>query len=426
MEDADVFAGIWASEGNSNEGHLQLDSDLFAYQHESVASQPRAPGPHFKLRSSCDACGQAKTKCDRTRPACLRCISQGVKCVYGVSRKSGKPPRRRPPIASPGEPDTTGTNVDLIFHLAEGAPATNPDFSASNLGFQAQFPYDGLGDIGALTPSRSDQGTTGLTWRCGPTATRKPVESSGTPSAATDATASRHSCAQESKAIMRVLYCANPSTPIPDGVLARTLDLGSVLTRNRDVVGRLELLLKCPCARSPHMALLYASIVSRMLLWYRQATWSAAAVGASSLSSVPPVLAVQEPTSVSSDSIVPKAGVAETADDKRSGVSVLAMPVTVGNFQTDDRNLQTALTNCLLLNELGKVGGLIERFISIAKSELRVSDSCPMGEGLGACLGDAALIASLGAWLRTEYEDVFKMARSGLSLLHESLPEPSQ
>lgn len=54
-----------------------------------AAKPPRQP----KLRSSCDGCGAAKLKCDRRQPACGRCIDLGVTCVYGVSRKMGKPPR---------------------------------------------------------------------------------------------------------------------------------------------------------------------------------------------------------------------------------------------------------------------------------------------------------------------------------------------
>ncbi|KAI1332870.1 hypothetical protein F5Y16DRAFT_129031 [Xylariaceae sp. FL0255] len=226
---------------------------------------------------------------------------------------------------------------------------------------------------------------------------------------------------------MRVLYCANPSTIISDGVAARTLDLGSVLSRSRGVEGRLKQLLNCPCARSPHMAMLYASIVSRMLLWYRQAAWNVMSARASSLSSIPPVLTTaQESMAGLSDSAVLQTDTTDNPNDKGSGVSVLAMPVTVGNFETDDQSLQTALTNRLLLSELRKVGGLIDMFISIGKSELKAScDACPMGEELGACQGDdASLFASLGAWLRTEYGHIFKKAKSGLSALHENLPEP--
>ncbi|KAI0517277.1 hypothetical protein F5B22DRAFT_115823 [Xylaria bambusicola] len=441
MENTGMFANVLASEGYANDGHLQLDSDMFAYQHESFAPRSQAPASHLKLRSSCDACGQAKvrdqrpllncvtsglrartkTKCDRRRPACSRCVSQGIKCVYGVSRKSGKPPRRRPPVTSPSESEKRATNVDLMFGLAEGTLPITPDFSATDIGFQAQFPFGSLGDLSVLTPNLSDQDTTGLTWQCDSRATPKPAENSSTPNAVTGATAQRHSCAQELKDIMRVLYCSNPFTPVSDGVLARTLDLGSILTRSRDVVRRLELLLKCPCARSPHMAMLYASIMSRMLLWYRQAAWNATTTGAS------PTPAAEEPMPFVSGSSLTKAGAAETADEIGGGVSVLAMPVTVGTFETDDRNLQTALTNCLLLSELRKVGALIDMFMCIGRSELQNTNAaCSIGEELGACQGDTALFESLGAWLWTEHGHILKKARSGLSVLHENIPGPSQ
>ena len=52
---------------------------------------PRQP----KLRSSCDGCGAAKVKCDRGLPECGRCLSLDLRCIYGVSRKMGKPPRER-------------------------------------------------------------------------------------------------------------------------------------------------------------------------------------------------------------------------------------------------------------------------------------------------------------------------------------------
>lgn len=48
-----------------------------------------------KLRASCDSCASSKVKCDKEQPACRRCPSGGIKCVYGVSRKHGKQPRRR-------------------------------------------------------------------------------------------------------------------------------------------------------------------------------------------------------------------------------------------------------------------------------------------------------------------------------------------
>jgi hypothetical protein len=49
-----------------------------------------------KLRASCEGCGTAKVRCDRGQPKCSRCVALGLTCVYGISRKFGKPPRKRP------------------------------------------------------------------------------------------------------------------------------------------------------------------------------------------------------------------------------------------------------------------------------------------------------------------------------------------
>ncbi|CAO2658076.1 Nn.00g073360.m01.CDS01 [Neocucurbitaria sp. VM-36] len=48
-----------------------------------------------KLRASCDACAASKVKCSKEHPACARCSTNGSQCIYGVSRKHGKPGRTR-------------------------------------------------------------------------------------------------------------------------------------------------------------------------------------------------------------------------------------------------------------------------------------------------------------------------------------------
>ena len=45
-----------------------------------------------KLRMSCDPCSSSKTKCDQTRPICIRCQKGGLKCNYSISQRKGKPP----------------------------------------------------------------------------------------------------------------------------------------------------------------------------------------------------------------------------------------------------------------------------------------------------------------------------------------------
>lgn len=48
-----------------------------------------------KLRASCDACAASKVKCNKEHPICARCSANGSQCIYGVSRKHGKPGRTR-------------------------------------------------------------------------------------------------------------------------------------------------------------------------------------------------------------------------------------------------------------------------------------------------------------------------------------------
>ncbi|KAJ4338494.1 hypothetical protein N0V95_008031 [Ascochyta clinopodiicola] len=48
-----------------------------------------------KLRASCDACAASKVKCSKDHPICQRCSANNSQCIYGVSRKHGKPGRTR-------------------------------------------------------------------------------------------------------------------------------------------------------------------------------------------------------------------------------------------------------------------------------------------------------------------------------------------
>ena len=58
---------------------------------KSSSSTERRP----KLRASCDACAASKVKCSKEHPICARCNANGLQCIYGVSRKHGKPGRTR-------------------------------------------------------------------------------------------------------------------------------------------------------------------------------------------------------------------------------------------------------------------------------------------------------------------------------------------
>ncbi|KAI0003485.1 hypothetical protein F4779DRAFT_601803 [Xylariaceae sp. FL0662B] len=78
-----------------------------------MINSPLRTSKQPKLRFSCDGCGSAKLKCDRGQPKCGRCVSLGITCVYGVSRKMGKPPRERLQIPTiPGVTQTAGKHKE--------------------------------------------------------------------------------------------------------------------------------------------------------------------------------------------------------------------------------------------------------------------------------------------------------------------------
>lgn len=288
-----------------------------------------------------------------------------------------------PEIPEIGLTCNTEDNLDMMLGLSETSMLIDDPFSTSHDVFQPWLSLDSLESPAIIEPAESSIATTPPT------------------------TTARQFCTQESKDIMRRLYCANPSAPISDGVPARTLDLGSVLTRNRDVVGRLRLLLKCPCARLPHTAMLYASIVSRVLLWYKQAISNTNGKGVS----YPPTPEAPGSTSssTSGDSL---SSLGARATSEQMGVSVLPTAITVGTFQSYDHDLQTALTNTLILSELKRVSNLITAFLSLGTEIYDPEAACPAAEELGTNLADVNLVASLGAWLQTEYRGIVAKASS--------------
>lgn len=50
-----------------------------------------------KVRSTCNACQQAKIRCSHEKPSCRRCQKHNIDCVYSVSRRLGRPAKKRDP-----------------------------------------------------------------------------------------------------------------------------------------------------------------------------------------------------------------------------------------------------------------------------------------------------------------------------------------
>jgi hypothetical protein len=100
---------------------------------KSASDKERRP----KLRASCDACAASKVKCNKEHPICARCLANGSQCIYGVSRKHGKPgrTRKRNPDGSPfikvskQRPSPDGSEFGKFRVTTEPTLHSLPDFS---------------------------------------------------------------------------------------------------------------------------------------------------------------------------------------------------------------------------------------------------------------------------------------------------------
>ncbi|KAL8786125.1 MAG: hypothetical protein Q9213_002991 [Squamulea squamosa] len=283
-----------------------------------------------KLRSSCDGCGAAKLKCDRDQPTCGRCQSLELVCVYGVSQKTGKPPRET--LHSPQAPDTSracahagsadreernhacshgtsGYAYDDISLDPEQLLAGHPSRSGMNvhpldkthtdlfwpllpnftpLGFHDGFFSDmGTGSIPTLTTSESESYAPSVTEPNTPQI-HVDDEMRDLDGALLQTGSSKgHNCYREALDILASLssYRLNNAhsmteKPPPCSVSTSTsttasttspVPLDQVLSLNRDASKSLGRLLICSCAGLPQCIMLYASIISQVLSGYQHA-----------------------------------------------------------------------------------------------------------------------------------------------------------
>ncbi|KAH6975836.1 hypothetical protein EDB80DRAFT_594528 [Ilyonectria destructans] len=354
-----------------------------------VTNPPKRPGQP-KLRTSCDQCGAAKVKCDRGQPQCGRCDSHGRTCVYGVSRKMGKPPRvnrsglSRTPGDKPGAGAGTGTGIADVPKLDSS--------SCSSDGIIGTFdPLSSITDVIAAWDAMNENANCiGLD--------------------ALDGFISGHDCPREAYDILRNLSFPNPntihSTPssgtTPSSAtnnVDNQVPLDHVLRLNSEASERLGALLSCPCARSPHLAFLYASIISRVLLWYQQAagytqsaSWSHATPDCS-------------PSMGGSDHTTAAAAPYTT------GMAVVPAKMTIGSFNVDDLRIQTALKIQLLSGEMRTAGRLIDQFTS-----LNSGGQCQTDDSNFSSVD--RLYQSLHSWLRGEHSRIANMMRLKLRELN--------
>lgn len=211
----------------------------------------------------------------------------------------------------------------------------------------------------------------------------------------------------------------------PTSTIANQASFDHVLRLNREASERLGRLFISSSTRSPHLVLLYASIISQVLLCYQRAShcthntsWTPAAMSLD-LPSHNMSLTGSSPSSDSgsgggSSTWSSTAARSTPASIQSPGREAAPEKMTIGSFSVDDLRVQTALKIQLLLGEMRRAGCLIDQFTSHNSSERGFPDDYSFG-GANSLNG---LYRNLDSWLRGEHTRIANMMRSKLGELN--------
>lgn len=112
------------------------------------------------LRNSCEPCHISKLRCDRKKPICTRCATNGNKCFYAPTKRPGRPRKAPPPRLqgagiSPGGGEgveatvTRSDDIVTVFDFADESIVQGPKvFSDSMLPVH----YNSEGSVVSMPP----------------------------------------------------------------------------------------------------------------------------------------------------------------------------------------------------------------------------------------------------------------------------------
>jgi hypothetical protein len=223
-----------------------------------------------KLRSSCDACGDAKTKCDRNQPQCTRCISLNLTCVYGPSRQFGKRPRRRLEPARNTLPMVENQATTLPQFPSNGAyiSVADMDFSTGVNTTTGNFgdPSLLLPSLPSIWPQFENYDSNEYTLTTPISICQDDISNGSIPTP--PSTNDSHKCYHEPNDVLENLT-------IRHFTLETQLDLSEMLHKNKSAVEYFHRFLDCRCSKTqPDMVLFHASLVARVLYFYRASAGS--------------------------------------------------------------------------------------------------------------------------------------------------------
>lgn len=344
-----------------------------------------------KIRMSCDACSSAKTKCDSTRPICVRCQKHQLECNYSVSQRKGKPPASSRDLSSaipnrrlsnPAE-ERTANSPSLSSHHASVESAFCVDHDALNLDislpmqeeetpvFWQQFTPDmseypsreleimmthsNLFDQDLLFPANPsiaqpslpqtnqitafsnledeflDSGTLNSpsTAEFRAPATQMPTPSSSNVSQAS----SRYDCPKLACSILNSLNLNSQPCSGSISTEASIASMDQILITNKSAVENTHQLLSCACCLSQKSFLMLSLIIDRILTHYQ---------------------ALIRPDTLAHRLSSP-------SPPASAEIRVRDTPITVGAYKMDAQDEQRMRMQ-LVSNELRKAAALVERY----------------------------------------------------------------
>lgn len=132
---------------------------MHTHQNPNKPSKPQ----RLPFRSSCDPCAASKVRCTKEQQGCSRCVQNGLKCVYGRSRRKGKPPSNKTAsIHAPVHPPSSRVPVSLsppvppVPTQLSWTPSPNhhpPNYNHSCSWYRASNPTEWERRRNTLTPS---------------------------------------------------------------------------------------------------------------------------------------------------------------------------------------------------------------------------------------------------------------------------------
>ncbi|OJJ08318.1 hypothetical protein ASPVEDRAFT_878818 [Aspergillus versicolor CBS 583.65] len=386
-----------------------MEMEFESWQHPPSTKQKRGYASKFRL--SCDSCSKSKVRCNHERPSCQRCHQAGIRCVYSVSRRTGKPPKSaRNNEDEVGvvqkRPDPVARSISVAVQTESSTPATmapataptastNPLHRSSESTLDVFFNYD-MPDVGLSShflsedlrfddvPNDHDDldqlvqahgfseqminDELGL-WNLNSTAhsplngvNERPSErptchSVLPPSEKTGQINENAPCMQLTSSTLQSLsmpfrFCTTvPSVVPPIVTIDRILDTG------RQAITSLYTLLQCTCAQSCSSSMSNALIILKILDSY------------DAIARSPPSTPIPAMNDTSTSSNSKKNGIQESIPDSQpastftlAGQSmVLETPIKIGMF-TIHREDERRLILHLLLSELRRVERVVEAF----------------------------------------------------------------